>query len=29
MTNEDPNVDDDEVLPQAYWEFIDEKYTNR
>ena len=29
MTNEDPNIDDDEVLPQAYWEFNNEKYTDR
>jgi len=29
MTNEDPDIDDDEVLPQAYWEFNSEKYTDR
>jgi len=29
MTNENPNIDDDEVLPQAYWEYHNEKHTNR
>ncbi len=28
MTNEDPNIDDDEVLPKAYWEYYNEKYTD-
>ena len=29
MTNEDPNISDDEVLPQAYWEYTSAKYTDR
>lgn len=28
MTNEDPNIDDDEILPQAYLEYHNEKYSN-
>jgi hypothetical protein len=28
MTNENPNIDDDEILPQAYWEYHNEKYFN-
>ena len=29
MTNEDPSIDDDEILPQAYWEYNSEKYIDR
>ena len=29
MTNENPNIDDDEILPQAYWEYNSEKYIDR
>jgi hypothetical protein len=28
MTNENPDIDDDEILPQAYWEYYNEKYSN-
>ena len=29
MTNEEPDIDDDEVLPQAYWECNSDKYIDR
>jgi len=29
MTNENPDIDDDEILPQAYWEYKSEKYIDR
>ena len=29
MTNEEPDIDDDEILPQAYWEYNSDKYIER